>query len=112
MRIWQRTGDLEQHTTAQTGALDDDGTAYSMREYLDSQKETCIEGHTKGVVDGKVVCVVCGEGVLELNMANAVRLLQHLVDLDVGMTDAEADINSDGKVSVYDAVCFLRLLSG
>ncbi|MBR6793888.1 MAG: family 16 glycosylhydrolase [Clostridia bacterium] len=76
VRIWQRASDLEQFTTAGDGALDDDGTKYSMREYLANQ-DPCAKGHTEETIAGKAAtctetgltegkkCTVCGVTTVE-----------------------------------------------
>ncbi len=39
-----------------------------------------------------------------------IRLLKHIDGHDVGLTDTVADINGDGKVTIFDAVKFLQLI--
>jgi hypothetical protein len=48
---------------------------------------------------------------MTLTVDNVYLLLKHIDGLDVGMTDEYADINGDGKVSVFDAVRFLQILN-
>lgn len=68
-------------------------------------------GHHKTVSDGTIVCERCGEGALTLDMANATLLLKRIDGHDVELTDLQADVSGDGKVSVFDAVRFLQLMN-
>lgn len=157
VRIWQKSSRLGEYTQSNEGALDADGTTYSLRDFIAMQGSCEENGHSElidagkaasclfpGLTDGKhcglcgevlvaqevipalghhkitdedgnTVCGNCGipmgEQSLEQDTAGAIRLLKHIDGHDVGLTDEEADINGDGKVTVFDAVRFLQKLN-
>ena len=75
-------------------------TADELKAMVFEADTVLTAGYTEGDLDGDRV----------LTVADATLLMQFLVGYDVSFA-GDADLNSDGRVTIYDVVCLLRMLN-
>ncbi len=99
--------------TFKSYSVEDEQYVFSLNDIGPNQMTDTIQATLYATYDGVEYFSETKEySVIEgYSVDYAFLLLKYIDDHDVGLTDEQADINGDGKVTVFDAVRFLQILN-